>query len=77
MPGPIAIEEQILNYDPEFPQERFCSAGAAAVSKNERLPPRSYSMACFQRPDNLGPIPHIARQIYAGWAPLRSRRAQS
>ncbi len=34
MPGPIAIEEQTLNYDPEFPQERFCSADAAAVSKS-------------------------------------------
>jgi hypothetical protein len=34
MPGPIAIEDLVLNYGPEFPQERFCSAGAAAVSKS-------------------------------------------
>jgi hypothetical protein len=34
MPGPIAIEDLVLNYGPEFPQERFCSAGAVAVSKS-------------------------------------------
>jgi hypothetical protein len=34
MPGHIAIEDLVLNYDPEFPQERFRSAGMAAALKN-------------------------------------------
>jgi hypothetical protein len=33
MPGSIAIKDLVLNYDPEFPQEWFRSAGMAAVSK--------------------------------------------
>jgi hypothetical protein len=40
MPGAIAIEDLVLNYDPEFPQERFRSAGLAAALKSSsgRLP---------------------------------------
>src|SRR5262249_19235538 len=40
MPSPLAIEDVILNYDPEFPQERFRSAGltGALKSSSGRLP---------------------------------------
>jgi hypothetical protein len=40
MPGPIAIEDLVLNYDPEIPEERVRSAGLAVVSKTSigRLP---------------------------------------
>jgi hypothetical protein len=34
MPGSIAIGDLILNYDPEFPKERFRSAGVAVVLKH-------------------------------------------
>jgi hypothetical protein len=40
MPGPIAIEDLVLNYDPGIPEERVRSAGLAVVSKTSigRLP---------------------------------------
>jgi hypothetical protein len=44
MPGLVAIEDPILNYDPELPQERFRSAGVAAVDNSAgRLPRPSNS----------------------------------
>ena len=47
MPGFLAIEDPVLSHDPEFPQERFRSAGMAAVSKNsgDRLPDPEASRA--------------------------------
>ena len=40
MPGPIAIEDLVLNYDPGIPEERVRSAGLAVMSKTSigRLP---------------------------------------
>lgn len=40
MPGPLAIEDLILNYDPEHPQDRFREAGLSAALKSStgRLP---------------------------------------
>jgi hypothetical protein len=40
MPGLVAIEDLILRYDPELPQERFRSAGMAAVEELDRPPNR-------------------------------------
>jgi hypothetical protein len=40
MPGAIAIQDLVLNYEPEIPEERVRSAGLAVVSKTSigRLP---------------------------------------
>ena len=40
MPGPLATEDLILNYDPEHPQDRFREAGVAGALKSAtgRLP---------------------------------------
>ena len=40
MSGKISVEDLYLNYDPEFPQERFRAAGfeAALKSSTGRLP---------------------------------------
>ena len=42
MPAQLAIEDLILNYDPEHPQDRFREAGLAAALKSStgRLPAR-------------------------------------
>ena len=39
MPGLVAIEDLVLNYDPELRQKRFRSVGVAAVDNSDgRLP---------------------------------------